>query len=44
MARTVPTSWQRVRTEQPLGAVAVYLCEPQSDDGAVENGVVWRER
>ncbi|MFT4626660.1 MAG: hypothetical protein ACI8PZ_005338 [Myxococcota bacterium] len=54
-ARTVPKGWQRVRTEQPLGAVAVYLCEPQSDDGAVENGVVdapavggeygvWRER
>ena len=27
-----------VRTEQPLGAIAVYLCEPESDDGAIENG------
>ena len=27
-------------TEQPLGAVAVYLCEPESDDGAAENGIV----
>lgn len=25
-------------TEQPLGALAVYLCEPESDDGLVENG------
>ena len=24
----------------PLGAIAVYLCEPESDDGAVENGLV----
>ncbi len=30
--------WSLVRTEQPLGAIAVYLCEPESDDGAVENG------
>jgi Zinc carboxypeptidase len=29
-----------VRTDQPLGAIAVYLCEPESDDGAVENGLV----
>ncbi len=29
-----------VRTSQPLGAIAVYLCEPESDDGAVENGIV----
>ncbi len=30
--------WSLVRTEQPLGAIAVYLCEPESDDGAIENG------
>jgi hypothetical protein len=29
-----------VRTGQPLGAIAVYLCEPESDDGAIENGLV----
>jgi hypothetical protein len=29
-----------VRTDQPLGAIAVYLCEPASDDGAVENGLI----
>lgn len=39
-ARTVPEGWHRVDTDQPLGAVAVYLCEPRSDDGIVENGVV----
>ena len=27
-------------TDQPLGAIAVYLCEPESDDGAIENGLV----
>jgi hypothetical protein len=26
-------------TEQPLGALAVYLCEPESDDGLVEAGL-----
>jgi hypothetical protein len=29
-----------VRTEQPLGALAVYLCEPESDDGIYENGLL----
>jgi hypothetical protein len=29
-----------VVTDQPLGAIAVYLCEPESDDGAIENGLV----
>jgi len=38
--REAPAGWQRVSTDQPLGAVAVYLCEPESDDGAAENGVV----
>ena len=39
-ARPVPPGYQLVRTDQPLGAIAVYLCEPESDDGAVENGLV----
>jgi Zinc carboxypeptidase len=39
-ARRVPEGWSRVETDQPLGAIAVYLCEPESDDGAVENGLV----
>jgi hypothetical protein len=29
-----------VRTDQPMGAIAVYLCEAESDDGAVENGLL----
>jgi hypothetical protein len=29
-----------VPTEQPLGALAVYLCEPESDDGLFENGLL----
>src|SRR5262249_4017899 len=39
-ARRAPEGWCRVDTDQPLGAIAVYLCEPESDDGAVENGIV----
>jgi Zinc carboxypeptidase len=39
-SRSVPAGHQLVRTDQPLGAIAVYLCEPESDDGAVENGLV----
>jgi hypothetical protein len=27
-----------IRTDQPLGALAVYLCEPASDDGIIEAG------
>ena len=38
--RRVPAGYHRVRTDQAMAAVAVYLCEPQSDDGAVENGLV----
>jgi len=38
--RTLPAGSHRVRTDQPLGAIAVYLCEPESDDGAIENGLV----
>jgi hypothetical protein len=29
----------RISTDQPLGALAVYLCEPESDDGIVEAGL-----
>jgi hypothetical protein len=39
-ARPVPDGARLVRTDQPLGAIAVYLCEPESDDGAIENGLV----
>ncbi|WP_437947113.1 M14 family metallopeptidase [Sorangium sp. So ce296] len=39
-ARRAPEGWSRIDTEQPLGAIAVYLCEPESDDGAAENGLV----
>ncbi|MEQ1505865.1 MAG: M14 family metallopeptidase [Myxococcota bacterium] len=38
--RAVPPGTGLVDTEQPLGAIAVYLCEPESDDGAAENGLV----
>jgi hypothetical protein len=38
-ARAVPAGSQMVRTDQPRAAIAVYLCEPESDDGAVENGL-----
>jgi hypothetical protein len=39
-ARAVPPGWSRVTTDQPLGAIAVYLCEPESDDGAALNDLV----
>jgi len=38
--RPAPAGSALVRTDQPLGAIAVYLCEPESDDGAVENGLL----
>jgi hypothetical protein len=38
--RRAPAGAKLVLTEQPLGAIASYLCEPESDDGAVENGLV----
>jgi hypothetical protein len=38
--RALPPGYALVPTDQPLGAIAVYLCEPESDDGAVENGLV----
>jgi hypothetical protein len=39
-SRRLPAGALLLRTEQPLGALAVYLCEPESDDGLVENGYV----
>lgn len=39
-ARAVPAGARLVRTDNPQAAITVYLCEPESDDGAVENGVV----
>ncbi|HEY2346166.1 MAG TPA: M14 family metallopeptidase [Xanthomonadaceae bacterium] len=33
--RALPEGWGIVPTEQPRGAMAVYLCEAASDDGAV---------
>ncbi|MEJ7603064.1 MAG: hypothetical protein WKG01_34575 [Kofleriaceae bacterium] len=38
--RKLGLDMRRVQTSQPLGAIAVYLCEPESDDGAIENGLV----
>jgi hypothetical protein len=31
--RALPDGWRLVRTAQPRGAIAVYLCEAGSDDG-----------
>ncbi|MBA3537995.1 MAG: M14 family metallopeptidase [Deltaproteobacteria bacterium] len=39
-SRPTPAGARLVRTAQPLGAIAVYLCEPESDDGAIENQLV----
>jgi hypothetical protein len=39
-SRKAPAGARLVRTDQSLGAIAVYLCEPESDDGAVENGLI----
>jgi hypothetical protein len=35
----LPTDALLITTEQRLGALAVYLCEPESDDGLVEAGL-----
>jgi hypothetical protein len=39
-SRAIPPGSLLLPTEQPLGAVAVYLCEPESDDGLVTNGLL----
>jgi hypothetical protein len=36
----LPPGWALVRTAQPRGAIAVYLCEAGSDDGLVACGLV----
>ncbi len=38
--RTLPPGYAEIDTNQPLGAIAVYLCEPESDDGVFENELV----
>ena len=38
--RRLPPAALLLRTEQRLGALAVYLCEPESDDGLVQGGYV----
>jgi hypothetical protein len=38
--RTLPAGTWIVPTEQPLGAIAVYVCEAKSDDGLVACGLV----
>ncbi|HEY4000517.1 MAG TPA: M14 family zinc carboxypeptidase [Candidatus Xenobia bacterium] len=38
--RTLPAGTILVETDQPLGAVAVYLCEARSDDNLVVCGVL----
>ena len=35
--RHAPVGYAKVGTDQPLGAIATYLCEPESDDGVYEN-------
>ena len=39
-SRDIPAGYVSVATDQPLGAVATYLCEPESDDGVVTNGLL----
>jgi len=36
--RALPDGWALVRTEQPRGAIVVYLCEAGSDDGLLACG------
>jgi hypothetical protein len=38
--RRLPDDLVLLPTDQPLGALAVYLSEPESDDGLVENGLL----
>ncbi|HEU4410260.1 MAG TPA: M14 family metallopeptidase [Polyangiaceae bacterium] len=38
--QTLPAGTWLVETAQPLGAVAVYLCEAESDDGLVAAGLL----
>ena len=36
----LPAGTAIVQTDQPLGAIAVYLCEAESDDGLVASGLI----
>jgi hypothetical protein len=38
--RELPAGSLLVATEQPLGAIATYLCEPRSDDGLLAAGLL----
>lgn len=38
-AERLPSDALLITTDQRLGALAVYLCEPESDDGVVEAGL-----
>jgi hypothetical protein len=38
--RAAPEGWLYLPTDQPLGALAVYLSEPESDDGLFENALL----
>lgn len=38
--RALPVGWVVLETAQQRGAIAVYLCEAESDDGFIANGMV----
>jgi hypothetical protein len=38
--RAAPPGSRLVRTDHRHAAIAVYLCEPESDDSAIENGII----
>lgn len=38
--RALPEGWCVLPTSQPHGAIAVYACEAESDDGVLSNGIV----
>jgi hypothetical protein len=38
--RAFPPGYRLVSTNHRAAAIAVYLCEPESDDGAIENGLL----
>jgi hypothetical protein len=42
--RRLPDGWSLVFTQQPRGAIAVYLCEAESDDGLLACGLASAER
>lgn len=38
--RALPEGYRLVSTDHRSAAIAVYLCEPESDDNAIENGLI----